>query len=175
MSTEINLISSQQKQIAASRRLVWLGVAVGGGLFLLSALSAAAIYGFRLVMRREIEESRKQIQTLQQRLVESAQTEQRQILIDDRLTAASRILAERPDTAERLKKLADGFGEQAAVEQIKVTAGGRRADLTLSSLSFDGLAQSLKILQGGGFAGVEIIGLNRGSSGIFKLGLAIEL
>lgn len=175
MPVEINLISKQQRQIAGSRRLVWLGVAVGGGLFLLSALSAAAIYGFRLVMRREIEEARKQIQTLQQRLVESAQTEQRQILVDDRLTTASRILAERPDTAERLEKLATGFGEQAAVEQIKVTAPDRRAELTLSSLSFDGFAQILKILQGGGFSGVEIIGLNRDSSGVFKLGLAIEL
>lgn len=175
MPVEINLISQKQKQIAGSRRLVWLGVVISVGLMVLSGLLTAAVFGFGLVVRRQIERTEKQIQTLQQSLVELAQTEQRQILIDDRLKTASRLLSERPDTADRLKKLTAGFGEQVAVDQIKVIAGERKAELTISSLSFGGFGESLKILQGGGFAEVEITGLNRDQSGVFKLGLLIEL
>lgn len=172
---EINLISAEQKRLSRTRRTVWTLTVVAVFAVVVSLTVAAVIYSLHLVKKTEIFRAEASVAGLEQQLTQLSKIEQRQALIYDRLFLSQKIIASRPQIADRLNRLINTFPRQVNVDGIKIAENEKSSEVMIQSASFLGFYDSFRILQAGGFSSVALGGINRDKQGVYKVKLIITL
>ena len=172
---EINLISAQQKSVSQTRKAVWIAVIAAGVTLAISSIFAAAVYSLHLVKNKQIGQQEILATNIRQKLAQLGKIEQRQTLIYDRLDSSQKLIASRPELKNRLDRLLETFPAAVAIDNFKIAGGGRDWEVAISSDTFAGFSDTLKILQAGDFSAINFDGINRDKGGIYRVKIIITL
>lgn len=172
---QINLLPQQEYRDAVREkrtRTVSSGLLL---LFLLLALSAFGIWSTAFVISRNIENTKRQINSLEQSLASLSQKEQHVQLLANRLEGATSIVASRPEFEKEFDQLVAAIPIDVSIISAEFPDSGKTVALKLVSKTYAGFKDVLSVLADGSFPRVEIDQLSRDHSGLYTIDLTMTL